>query len=172
MNLTTKFLYNEKNLLKKHSEDMDMIKIGTIKYNEFIVPICIIRNENHKMYPNLCAIRGKGNSWNTGCIAVGKCMWDNMSLSDLKAILYHELAHIILPDFFDECMADEFAVAHVGANKLIRANFEFDSIRSQVLGKNVRSHPIRFELINKKNQYLKDKMKIVIEDEDYRKENK
>lgn len=94
-----------------------------------------------------------------------------MSLSSLKCQFYRLLACIMDKEYFTITTADEFAVAHVGPKAYLRSVLDFKSIIRLQFNSD-EDFQYRAENIYKVKKIAKDSMKIVIEDKEYRKENK
>lgn len=165
-----KLLFNHNSVIKEYDE-LDLIKIAYIEYKQYIIPICINKTTDKELIRkyNFSFVQHT-KKLHQACIIIHEILWENLSLNEIKCILYHELAHAINADFFTEALADEFAVAHVGSK-----NYFYAQMHScEILNDHLHSLEfdvslLQYQLIRNSVKRIKDTMKIIIELEEYKK---
>lgn len=138
--MDNQYLIDGKNILGFKTKDIQYNLIGHIEYGRYIVPLLIEIDHGNDFRNEYVNISAKGDSFIDSCVVVGYKLYDELKKHEryLEAILYHEIAHIFDwglasgdASFFDEYMADRFAVAHIGKLYKEACICEWDFIRKQ-----------------------------------------
>lgn len=159
----------------KHLGENNVKVIGYITYKIYKIYILINVSEDIWLRDNFsfCPVQAKENL-SKACFVIDEVIWNKMSLSSLKCQFYRLLACIMDKEYFTITTADEFAVAHVAPKAYLRSVLDLLDFKS-IIGLQFNSDEdfqYRAENIYKVKKIAKDSMKIVIEDKEYRKENK
>ena len=146
--------------------------VGYVTYTKYKIPLLILYkgDENYEHALELCAYQDINTS--SASILIGWYLWENLDKEDILNIIYHEIAHILSGPFFNEKLADEFAVAHIGHNAYIASlenlneckskYFEDKDVDQEIKYAYTCTEPFRYELAEtyKKRIHFKAKIKL------------
>lgn len=171
--------------LHKNEDYKDIECIGTIKYDYGMWQIPLIINHTvptktidddvyldmSKQITITAVMKRNSNYY---AIVIGSGVWKCMDQEDIIPLLYHEIAHIIDPEFFNESLADQFAVAHIGADRLAESlsNYrtflqvvikQFNEDKHMVgINTNVNDIIYRVEMLQRYNKRIEKRIKICL----------
>lgn len=147
--------------------------VGYVAYTKYNIPLLILckcdeNDENFEIALEFCSYQDINTS--LASIMIGWYLWENLDKKDILNIIYHEIVHILSGPFFNEKLADEFAVAHIGHNTYIKSlenlnECKFKYFEDKDIDENIKytyayTEPFRYELAETYKKRINFKAKI------------